>query len=485
MRKYIFLLLMGISQLTFAQFWQDSTLSSQAIKEDFLSLKSNIYSTHQDAFFYGDSLEFELKLIQLQDYFATGASKSEFLLEVGSLLQYFQDSHTYLNYQHLIGELKKGEGRALPFRIKLINSDVYLSVDRLQLIPPGAKLISINGEQFTSLLAGMHSLSIIEGDAKNGYLSIAESIFPTLAHHIVDLNTTNTIEYLAYGESTPQTIDYPALKIDELKDLLGKGAKKNPVSLEIDSMNVAILKITSFSRGSDPKYWRSIQKAFAKMKRAECRRLIIDLRGNTGGSSERMESLFPYLELQPSNVPSNIIARQSLLSMERNDQTFKGFSKWMLTHFFKKNEDVQNYLQMVRLKPGETDTIYYTEKLEPQRHRFTGDVFLLIDGLTGSASVNFASKFIQNEIGTVVGEPCLGPLGGTWGNPASFTLPNSRISVNVSTIRFNTNNDFSKSSIQITPHREIGPSIKDLAEERDGPLEWVIERVNLDLKEED
>lgn len=484
MRIIFLILTICLSQQVSAQFWQDSTLSGQAIKEDLMSLKSTIYNTHQDPFFYGDSLLFEMKILALQDYFGAGGSKHEFLLKVGSLLQMLKDSHTYLNYQDLIVNLEKNGGRALPFKVRLLGDALYVRKDHMGLIPPGAKLISINGERFNSLVATVHSLSILEGNSSNGRLRISESIFPTLANHIVDLNATNSVEYLADGDKTSQTIEYPALLIAELKDLLKQSRKKNPVQFEIDSLNIGILKIASFSRGSDTKYWRSIRKAFAKCMRSDCRKLVIDLRGNTGGSSERMEALFRYLETKPSNVPANIIARQSQLSMDRNDATFKGFSKWMLTHFFKKNEDVQNYLGMVNLEPGAVDTVYYTHKAEPEKHRFRGDLFLLVDGLTGSASVNFASKFKEKELGVLIGEPCLGPSGGTWGNPAAFRLPKSKISINVSTIRFNTTNTFNSSPDPVSPHHFVRISVKDLVEQRDGPMQWVRDRAFIDLLED-
>jgi len=480
-RSVFLFLTICIGQHLCAQFWQDSTLSGQALQEDLMALKSTIYSTHQDPFFYADSLTFELKLLTLKDHYQGGGSKKDFLFDVGDLLQTLQDSHTYISYQDLIRNLEKNGGRALPIKVRLLDDALYLKNDHMDLIPSGVKLISINGKRFNSLIAQMHDLSILEGNSANARLRISESIFPTLANHILDLHESNTIEYLVAGESTPQTIEYPALTIANFKSKLKKTEKKNPVQFKVEPKNIGVLTISSFSRGSDAKYWKSIRKAFAANKRSGCRKLILDLRGNTGGSSERMEGLFPYLEIQPSNVPANIIARQSQLSIKRNEQTFKGFSKWVLTRFFKKNEDVQNYLKMINLEPGAIDTLYYTHQAEPEKNRFTGDVFLLVDGLTGSASVNFASKFKEKELGAIIGESCLGPQGGTWGNPSPFKLPNSKISINVSTMRFNTTNTFETSPEPVAPHHYVRISAQDLADERDGPMEWVRDRAFIDL----
>ena len=292
MRSVFLFLAICIGQHLCGQFWQDSTLSGQALQEDLMALKSTIYSTHQDPFFYTDSLNFELKLLVLKDRYQAGGSKKDFLFDVGDLLQDLQDSHTYVSYQDLIRNLEKNGGLALPIKVRLLDDALYLKNDHMDLIPSGAKLISINGITFNSLIVQIHDLSILEGNSTNARLRISESIFPTLANHLLNLQEWNTIEYLVAGTSTPQTIEYPALTITQLKSKLKKTGNTNPVQYKIGPKNIGILKISSFSRGSDAKYWKSIRKAFAANKRSGCRKLVLDLRGNTGGSSERMEGLW-------------------------------------------------------------------------------------------------------------------------------------------------------------------------------------------------
>ena len=59
---------------------------------------------------------------------------------------------------------------------------------------------------------------------------------------------------------------------------------------------------------------------------------------------------------------------------------------------------------------------------------FTGDVYLLTDGMTGSAAEDMAVVFKKAGIGTVIGQPPEQPNGNTVGlSPVCFALPNSRI----------------------------------------------------------
>ena len=64
---------------------------------------------------------------------------------------------------------------------------------------------------------------------------------------------------------------------------------------------------------------------------------------------------------------------------------------------------------------GHIDTIHelnnysYNEKI-----KFKGSCYLAINGMSISASVDFASWFMRSNRGLVLGEPCMGPYTGTW-----------------------------------------------------------------------
>lgn len=459
-----------------AQYWSDSLLTGQAIKEDLMHLRSTIYNTHQDPFFYMDSSYFEQRFLLLEKELKDGASRQKFLMKVGELLQNLQDSHTYINYQALLGDIDKKGGHILPMKIHRIGAHFFVLEDLQGMFEYGTEIVSINEVPMKQLLGQMTNLSIFEGDSNEAHLRVAESIMPSLAGYVMDLKASNSIQFIPTDDDEIQITQYQAVTIAELKEIRKKSKVKNkPFTFEIDSNNIAFLTIKSFSLGGEGKYARYLKRSFRKIKSNDVRKVILDVRGNMGGSSERMEALFDYLQLNPSNVPSNIIARQSQLAMDRQAETYKGLTKWILNHFYKKNEDVQNYLKMVNMKPGTIDTLYYTAVREPARKRYRGDIYVLFDGLSGSATVNFISKFQEMELGETIGEPCLGPKGGTWGNPTSFKLPKSKISINISTIRFNTTNEFDNTPDEIVPNVISRMNPEDLRNGEDTQLKMAIE----------
>ena len=110
-----------------------------------------------------------------------------------------------------------------------------------------------------------------------------------------------------------------------------------------------------------------------------------------------------------------------------------------------------------------------------KKHRFKGKNFLLMNGSSGSASVNLASGFKSQKMGQIIGEPCLGPMSGTWGNPAVYKLPNTGILVYISTIRFNANNKFEVDPSPIKPDIQVEYTRVDHENERDPVIEKVKE----------
>ncbi|MFT4779601.1 MAG: C-terminal processing protease CtpA/Prc [Flavobacteriales bacterium] len=86
---------------------------------------------------------------------------------------------------------------------------------------------------------------------------------------------------------------------------------------------------------------------------------------------------------------------------------------------------------------------------------FQGKLFLFTNGLSGSASANSSAIFRQLDLGLIIGEPCLGPLSGTWGNPLPIELNQTKLPVLISSIRFNTNNSFEYRPQSVLPDIQV------------------------------
>ncbi|NNE56314.1 MAG: hypothetical protein HKN32_09855 [Flavobacteriales bacterium] len=320
----------------------------------------------------------------------------------------------------------------------------------------------------------MRELSVAEGNSEVGTLRIAEAIMPAMAQMTMPLSKEYTLEIMDLDSAEAKvTVDGRSLKNVSKRGKLK--SQSSPWSFDIDSLNRATLTIGSFSWGKDGTYFKFLNKSFKAIDAANCEVLVIDIRDNTGGSSERMEAVFDHIQLQPINVPTNIIAKQSELSKDRYARTFRGLSRFVLKTFMKGNEDVRNYIAMAEMEIGNSDTLFYKHRREPSKHRFKGEVYVLMNGRTGSAAANFAAAFKKHELGTLVGEPCLGPMSGTWGNAVDYTLPKSKVRIHISSIRFNVDNTFSRDPISVQPDHFIETSRRDLIDGVDTVKEFALQ----------
>ena len=86
-----------------------------------------------------------------------------------------------------------------------------------------------------------------------------------------------------------------------------------------------------------------------------------------------------------------------------------------------------------------------------------------MDGLSASGSVSFVSKFKSINRGYIIGEPCMGSMTGTYANPIWRSLPNSGVSVNLSSGIFFLDSTMQVGSIPINPNRFIQWSGNDMA----------------------
>jgi hypothetical protein len=98
----------------------------------------------------------------------------------------------------------------------------------------------------------------------------------------------------------------------------------------------------------------------------------------------------------------------------------------------------------------------------------------LINGLTASAGVDFTNAFLSKSRGLIIGEACMGPQTGTFGNPAQYRLPNSHLSFYIATIRYNYDQSFVVDRNPIQPHMQANWKSEDIENKRNSFKEEAI-----------
>lgn len=457
----------------------DSLITKQQMQDDLDSLRQVILDSHPNPFVFYSSSEFENHIAELKNNVDSVSTLREFTSVLSSVLLPLRDSHTTLDFFSLHHMCFANDSYFLPLNIYSSDDTIFIESDWEDFLPRGARLLSINKVNAADIYRQAMDYSCIEGDANTGQKRIADAIFPIVYAWNNAVQEENEIEVIPHGNESPETFSLKAYRKKEyqrLSKLRSAHESHKAVSFKfLEGDTIAVLRVATFAPANGNKYRRDIHNSFRKMKKAGCNNLVLDIRDNSGGSSAWVEYLYSFLDSAGYNTPSNVIGKNSKIAMQRSKMFNNGISKLIINIFYRKDEDVQSFNRFTSLPLGAMDTSYFKKPtLQKASRVYNRNCVLLINGLTASAGVDFTNHFKRMNRGLIIGEPCLGPVSGTFGNPASYRLPNSRLRINIATIRYNYDNSFTYAREAIAPDVQIKTTGMDLFLKEDPALKFII-----------
>lgn len=468
-----------------AQIPRDSLFTRELLLHDLDSLKQTILQSHPSPFAFCGEEAFHKA-------FENGANEIDSLMTLRNFsriaakcIGVMDDSHSTVDYGQL-AELafSKKDDYIVPFGIYRKDNDGGMDYELLvardweNVLPKGGRLLSINGMDIHEVYDIAMDYACVEGSATSAQHTVASALIGFINALYNSTDSINTFEVIPFGKETAETFHLSGYQKKEYKE---KRKKRNKLDINKwintsydEEHSLAVLKVATFSPPSSRKFKKEVKKLFKTANEKGYKNSVIDLRDNGGGSSTWVEYLYAFLDKEGYNTPNNVIAKNSELALSRNPRAGTKMAKAFMWLFYRHDEDVQSFKHFRELPIGEMDTVYFKDKvIHKDKYVFTGNAYLLINGMSASASVDFTNTFHKKNRGVIVGEPCLGPHTGTWGNASRFKMPNTGLSVTISTIRYNYDNTFVYIRDAIQPHYLVPNTAEDLSKERDTQLEFV------------
>ena len=411
------------------QYLKNKKYPSDELKEDFNFLLDKLSEYHPQLYLYTSREVFETRADAIMKSINQDLSMIEFFDLIAPLVENVKCSHTGIRFPEDYQNGIFSNENFLPLKLLFTADKVYClkNLDNSnQVITPGIEILSINNIPVQNIKDRLYLFFPTEGNnltSKNYQLNKNfNSCF-----NWIDNSEYFEIEYVKEGAKLRTSVK--ACNYSDIEEKNEVIQNEMPVEFFVDgNNNIAILTIKSFMIHNINKYIQKMDDIFQSLQNEKIQKLVVDLRGNSGGHP--------------------IFAAQLLSYLTTRDFTY-----------FKRNKDIEEF-----------EPLYNT--MSPSKLNFKGDVYVFVDGGCLSTTGHLISLLKYNTDAIFVGEE----PGSTYRcNDFSLkeTLPNTKIEVNIPRTTFETAISDSSKSLPFSVDYEVGNSVDDRLMNFDGYMKFV------------
>lgn len=406
------------------------TKQTQNYLDDYDQLIKTLTDTHPAIYKFIPQSDFKALVEGLRNEIDNTTTKREFIWKLSEVIASVGCSHTSLGFFNQQSKLVPIE-EYFPLQVKLIENKLYV-IDAMingNNINIGQEVTAINDVPASKIIEiafkHINSQAYVETARKEMFNAYATTYIPYA------LNFPNSYTVTIKGSNSKILISNLVEKPKFPPMISPKSVCQETLCLnEIDN-ETALLTIRSFAYYGEktPVIINFLDSTFQEIKRKKYKNLILDVRGNFGGTSEATIHLLKYTLQKP----------------------FK--------YFAKKGSDFEN-----------------KEIQSPFKNNFDGELVFLMSGFGNSSVGHLASIFKDKKRVIFVGED-LGSNQFCTANQKQFQLTNTQINYTVGQNIFFTDVKEKNALSLIHPDFRVTQSIQDCLADKDIALEYSIKLV--------
>ena len=409
---------------------------------------------------------------------AAPMTELEFYRLIAPVIAAVNDGHTGLMGSGELESYIRRQRVLLPFKLAFVAGTPYLHrnySDHADLVM-GGELLSINDNSMEEVVHTMLAALPSDGRVETSKYRRLESTntFGDVYSRLFGITTRFELTYRSPNDGSVHSIAVDGVTAEELTrtfescyaEVASAEQSRPPVELTYRD-GIAVLTVRTFggrsisSAGID--YPAFLQRTFEGLADRQARSLIIDVRNNGGGSDEYGKLLAAYL------IPDTFDYYRYL---EVNRDSFA-----FLEHTSMSNSD----LPQDRFRANERGRYDFVghPNLGPQQPlepNFKGEVYILINGASFSATGEFTSVVHHHQRATFIGEECgAGYYGNTSGMMVMMALPNTRLRVRVPLVRYTMAvSEYEPFDRGLIPEHHVEPTIDDVLAGTDAVMDYAL-----------
>jgi hypothetical protein len=436
-----------------------------ALREDFAVLRQALEQAHPGLLRYATADEMARAFRSAEEAIQAPMTEVEFLGQVAAVLAHIRDDHTYALpssgfWRTQIGataygqKSTAGELPLFPFFVTVEASRVFITHNNSAnpATGRGTEILRINARPIAEVLAALERVLPTSGFSATFRRRRLEQFSPQQEYNVfcvyyalfLEAPETFAIDVRAPRSSRVEKVTVPAVRAGELwanfrARYVGTDdpllARERPLRLERSREDTALVALTTFHdwrwRRDRLDFRKEIGQAFSTLREQRTANLVLDLRGNEGGNAAMAVEVMGYLALAPFQVYDYKELRgyrfPALMPHVQSPKALDHLKADML------EQTADGRFRIKTTLPDET----WSRPLQPSSPAFSGRLFVLVDGATGSAAAQLATLVRVNRrdavfVGEESGVDMTGPISGSY---LDLKLPHTGVRVDVPILR--------------------------------------------------
>lgn len=389
---------------------------------DFDDLCSKLESVHPDLYLYQSKKEYENNKMKIKASMTDSIKISDFYFKIAPFIANIKDGHSMMLppiTSDFVSYVKK-DGKTMPLRIKAVENVFVVDYPIVMNsgFNEGDTIFSINGVDSKDILKKAYDLWGSEKDngikeaAVNTYLSLLFwHMYRWDDSYVFMVKHGNTIEK-KHLEGVPQSM---AMKVR--RERLSKNKPESfSCKFSSDYTQATLIIRNVYNEKALKEFCDSVFKEINYRKIPE---IIIDMRNNTGGSSQCVERLISYFP-----HPEYVLYSKSQIKVSTYSKAYN------------KERHPEIYSQICNIPDGELFVVKESliEDNRKEANLYRGKIIVLVNNKTYSGASSFAHVMNKLGIASVEGETGCPTV--YFGNFLPFTLPNSKIDYYITLAKF-------------------------------------------------
>lgn len=425
-------------------------LTPTEVREDIALLQQALDELHPGTYRYADASVIGSAFYdEVWSDSATGMTDEQLYVAVSRIMAQVRCEHSKVEYSSAISRHRQAVTVHLPFRFRLFEERMFVvSASQRSELQPATEILSINGETVSDIIAELSLYVPIDGFTdhtipealadESDYINVG-SAFEQYYPLVFGWTDEYEIEFLAPDATESETITTSGLSYEiwarlDFDNQTNRAEDfRDAVHFDYVGGGVGVLRIDTFVNYRRPvNYVELYEEVFADIAAINVEHLILDLRNNSGGSTDVAIGLLQFLMEDSFTLFDEVLRR----SISVDDDMLQHLSSWD-----------QSVLNVEPADYAERDNGFFSfigeditnAENQPHPNRFTGRLTALSSASNSSGSTVLLAHLQASGRATIVGEATGGSVAGpTAGVIAFLELPNSRIIVRIPVLLQNT-----------------------------------------------